>query len=361
MHKRIVLGIVVIILLAAAWSAWRWLGGEAQPQSAWPLERALDRLDALAGQFPSPQDETLEWPGAHGAKWEQFAEAWLFAGRVRDEHGQSFGFQLAFERIALRAGTPERVSAWATQHVFRARFLVEPAGERPRSGERISRAALGLAGAGNSPATAWLEDWRFTRDEGYDAFHLQAGEAGTVMTLRLHAPDSTPIAIEGPRYRGYWWPGLAVEGTLELDGRSIKVAGEGLLDRLWGRGLPLGRGQLALARLWFDLGEGVAIRCERLHRRGGGGTPLLECVGRPDGPADGVRLDPAEHGWQTLAGARIPLGWQLRLPAEAGVMEFSPLSMAPRTALDGSWRGVLMVADEVAPWGLAELSNYAAP
>jgi predicted secreted hydrolase len=361
MQKRSMLAITTLLVLGVAILAVRWLAEGVEPLPRPPLERALEGLDALAAQFPAPGGETLSWPRDHGAKPEQFAESWLFAGMVHDEGGVAYGFQLAFDRVAVEAPPSERESSWAARDIYRARFAIEPATGRPRFAQRVSRAALGLAGADEAPARAWLEDWEFTLDEQAGGFLLRAGDAGAGMVLRLTLPGTAPKAVDTEIYRGYWWPGLRAEGTLDIDGQSRAVSGRAMLDRLWGRGLPVGRGQLALVRLWFDLGDGAALRCEQLRRRAGGGTPQTECLGHAVPEVEGIRLEPEQKDWRTLAGVRYPLGWTLALGAKAQPRQFLPLSAGQPESTEGSWSGILIDAGDDAPWAMVELSNFTGP
>ena len=361
MQKRTLLAITTLVILGGVGLAVRWLGVGIDPVPRPPLERTLEGLDALARQFPPPADEVLAWPRDHGTKPAQFAESWLFAGVLHDDGGIAYGFQLAFYRIAVQAQPLERESGWGARDIYRARFAIEPSAARVRSGERVSRAALGLAGAEEAPAKVWLEDWDFTLDEQSGGFVLRAGDAGAGMVLRLTMPDTAPTGIETGIYRGYWWPGLRAEGTLELDGQRQTVSGRAMLDRLWGRGLPVGGGQLALARLWFDLGDGAALRCEQLRRRAGGGTPQTECLAHAGPDVDAIRLEPEEQGWLTQGGVRYPLGWTLSHGAEARTQQFVPLSAGHPASLGGGWSGILVEAGDDTRWALLELSNFAAP
>jgi predicted secreted hydrolase len=361
MQKRSLLAITTLVILGAVILTVRWLGDGVDPLPGPPLERTLEGLDALARQFPPPGEERLAWPRDHGAKPGQFAESWLFAGVVHDEDGGAYGFQLAFDRVAVQAQPSERESGWAARDIYRARFAIEPASGGARFAERASRAALGLAGADEAPARAWVEDWEFTLDEQAGGFLLRASDAGARMVLRLTSPGTAPTAVATEIYRGYWWPGLRAEGTLDIDGQSRAVSGRAMLDRLWGRGLPVGRGQLALVRLWFDLGNGGALRCEQLRRRAGGGTPQTECLGHAVPDVEGVRHEPEEKRWRTLAGVRYPLGWTLGLGAEPQPRQFVPLAPGRPASTDGSWSGILVEAGDDARWALLELSNFAAP
>lgn len=361
MHIRNLLVVTALVLVGvAALSAW-WLDRRVDSEPAVPLDRALEGIDALAGHFPLPGAEALDWPRDHGAKPGQFAESWLFAGLVRDETGRSYGFQLAFERVALQKEAAARESAWGTRDLIRARFALEPSGARAHSEERVSRAALGLAGAEAAPAQAWLEDWSFTLDEAGGAFLLGAGGPGAAFALRLVMPSVPAVGIDSELYRGYWWPGLQVAGTLDVDGRPSAVDGQGMIERLWGRALPAGRGQLGLARLWLDVGDGRVVRCEQLRRRAGGGTPLMECLGHPARPGEDVELGPKEQGWETVAGIRYPLRWTLRLPETVDPLKLAPLSRGHTLSLDGAWRGIIVGDGDMERWGLLELSNFAAP
>lgn len=359
MHKRSLLVAVALALLGIVALAQRWSGGVPGRSEEALLAGALDGIDALARQFPVPGEGPLQWPRDHGAKSGELAESWLFAGHLRDGEGESYGFQLAFYRVAVQAQAPDRASAWATRDVYRARLSIEPAGKQAHAMLRASRAALGLAGAEVAPATAWLEDWSFAVDEAAGAFVLHAGTgAGSqALALQLDMPATVPTAIDAEVYRGYWWPGLRAAGTLVIDGRSYVVAGDAMLDRLWGRGLPIGRGQLALARLWFDLGDGTFIRCTQLRRRAGGGTPVTECLGRSASEADAVTLDIGEGGWHVVDGVRLPLDWTLHMPLDGIPSQFAPLAAPGAVSADGTWSGVL--TGDGGRWGMLELSNFA--
>lgn len=323
------------------------------------LQSALAGIDRLAAEFPAPGDAPLAFPADHATKPGQFVESWLFAGLVRDDTGEAWGFQLAFERVAVQEEAVSRESEWAVRDVWRARIAVERAGTSAAAGERISRAALGLAGASDAPAAAWVEDWRFELQEPGDRFRLQGAAGGATVDLYVRLPATTPVAFGREPYRGYWWPGLEVAGTLVLDGRESAVTGRAMLDRVWGRGLPVGRGQLALAGLWLEFADGAAYRCEQLRRRAGGGTPLTECS--TVAPADPLMVAPRDDGWRVLDGVRYPLQWHVQRGAEVGTLGLRPLSASGAVWLDGTWVGIVVAADDREGWGLLRLSNFAPP
>jgi predicted secreted hydrolase len=360
MSNRIRWSIAALLCLLVAVLGVRWWGDDGEDFAPMAGEAALAALERLADSFPAPGEDELAWPRDHGTRAEQFVESWLFAGLLEAQDGQRYGFQLAISRLAVQAGVTERDSAWATRDVYRGRLSVEPAGRAAKLVERISRDGLGLAGAGHSPARAWIEDWSFDFEEGSDGFVLRAADAEVGLELRLTGPGTMPQAFDGPLYRGYWWPGLRAEGVLQIDGRRVLVSGRAMLDRLWGRALPAGRGQLALARFWLEDGEGGAIRCEHLQRKAGGGTPLLDCLGYPEAPRD-LLLQPVDDGLTMVAGARFPLWWEARWSAHARPLRVTPLSSRHPVTFDAAWVGVVATAGRQQAWGVLELSNFAAP
>lgn len=347
--------LVTVTVLGARW----WLENGARSPQVFDL-LALEGLERVAESYPAPDDAPFSWPRDHGVHADQFVESWLFAGMLEAQDGGRYGFQLGFYRLAMQPGSPERDSAWAVRDVYRARLSVEPDGEPARFAERLGRTALGLAGATRSPAKAWLEDWSFTAEEDGAGFVLRAADAGFGLELRVTLPEAMPVQIDNPLHRGYWWPGLAAEGWLQIDGLRQGVSGGAMLDRLWGRALPIGRGQLALTRLWLEDGGGMAIRCEHLQRRGGGGTPLVRCVGHPRVLRD-YALRPADDGWQTVAGTRYPLRWEARWSSYEQSFLVAPLSPRRPAAFDARWVGVVAVAAREQAWGVLELSNFDAP
>jgi predicted secreted hydrolase len=344
-----------------------WLTGGRPSSSTEAVTFGLNDLRDSAGAFPEPGDDPPEWPRDHGAKQDQFAEYWLFAGVLADNDGRRYGFQLAVFRLALRADEPLRNSNWAARDVYRAHLVVTAAGEASYASERYSRAALGLSGAEHEPIRIWLENWQVKYDEKAMMFQLDAADAGYGLDLRLVLPAGQPVVVDGTGYRGYWWPGLAAEGQLTLSGRSISVSGKALLDRLWGRVLPVGSGQLALARLWLVLDDGRALRCRQLRRRAGGGTPLGECLlRRPDGSSELLErnrasLVPAEKGWRSLNGVRYPLAWHLQLADKRTELHVEPLAEEHEPFALPLWSGTVLVSGGSSGWGVLELTNYAAP
>lgn len=344
-----------------------WLTGGRPPPSMEAVGFGLNDLRDSAGAFPEPGHDPLEWPRDHGAKQDQFAEYWLFAGLLADSGGRQYGFQLAVFRLALQAEEPIRDSNWAARDVYRAHLVVTAAGGVSYASERYSRAALGLSGAEHEPMRIWLEDWQVRYDEKARMFQLDAAGANYGLDLRLVLPADRPVVIDGTGYRGYWWPGLTAGGQLTLSGRSISVSGKALLDRLWGRALPVGSGQLALARLWLVLDDGRALRCRQLRRRAGGGTPLGECLlRRLDGSSERFErnrasLMPAEEGWRSLDGVRYPLVWHLQLAENRAELRLEPLAEEHEPFALSLWSGTVLVRRGSPGWGVLELSNYAVP
>jgi predicted secreted hydrolase len=362
MIKRGLLAFPALLVMCLA--LWSWLGVDrgSPPPSRLATDGLLTQVEGLARQFPAPSAESPGWPAGLASRPEHFTESWLVAGLLRDAAGQRYGFQLAFDRVAMAPEPAARESSWATRDVFRAMFSVEPEGREAVSFERVSRGALQLAGAdAGGTARAWVEDWELVADESGQGFRILASAGGAGLSLHLALPVAPPAELSHELFAGYWQLPLAAEGQIEVAGEAVEVTGTALVERLWGRAQPAGRGQLAMARIWVHRASGEILRCEQLQRRGGGGTPLLDCFSYPAGRVEEPQLEIDPRGWQQVGVSRVPLRWMLGSPGGPGSLSLEPIAAQQALLLDGTWRGILRVEGHQADWGLLVLSNFAAP
>ena len=95
----------------------------------------------------------FSFPQDHGPHPQFRQEWWYFTGNLDAADGERLGFELTFFRFALAPEAGARraaagASAWRTAQIYMAHFAVtDVARGRFRSAQKLSRGALGLAGA----------------------------------------------------------------------------------------------------------------------------------------------------------------------------------------------------------------------
>jgi predicted secreted hydrolase len=321
-------------------------------------------------------------------------EWWYVTGNLDDAAGERFGFELTFFRVALApptavttptAGSPAApfaalASAWRTREIYVAHFAVtDVARQRFRSAQKLSRAALGLAGAEGAPLHVWLDDWALKATGDGARWQLHAAQPGYSIDLVLE-PQSAPMLngtaglsrkSERPADATYYYsiPRMSVRGRLLREGQSVEVSGRAWLDREWGSG---GLGPSEVGWDWFglQLADGSALMFYALRDRDGrrnahsAGTWMA-----PDGSVRaltdtdvGIAVD---GEWRDGSGDRYPSGWRIRVPALTLDLSVRPvladqeLQTTPRY-----WEGAVDVSGERAGTSLAgrgyvELVGYA--
>ena len=110
---------------------------------------------AAAGFAQAQELRPFVFPRDHGPHDEFRQEWWYCTGNLDAAGGERFGFELTFFRFALQpadaatgAAAGAARSAWRSREIYMAHFAVtDVAGRRFRFAQKLSRAALGLAGA----------------------------------------------------------------------------------------------------------------------------------------------------------------------------------------------------------------------
>jgi predicted secreted hydrolase len=216
-------------------------------------------------------------------------------------------------------GQPSR---WRTNQLYAAHFaLTDVARARFRFAQKVSRGALGLAGAEPDGLHVWLDDWSLT--EG--ALHARGGGYELTLDLRplmqpvLNGERGLSRKADEPAAASFYYsmPRIAVTGRLVRDAVPITVDGLAWLDREWGSG-ALGKQQQGWDWFALQLNDGSTLMFYSLRRSSGDRDP--HSAGTwvdPDGATHAlnsaaVRIDVGAH-WSNAQGASYPAQWRLRV------------------------------------------------
>jgi predicted secreted hydrolase len=345
--------------------------------------------------------EPLQFPRDRGPHPDFRQEWWYLTGNLDSADGERFGFELTIFRFALAAGASEptamgsrpraQSSPWRTRQIYLGHFAVtDVARHRFRFAAKLSRGALGLAGARADPFRVWVGNWQIGQAAARDqaatesmaadpAWRLQAGEQGYVLSLT--ARPLMPPVLNGehglsrksgePGNASYYYsiPRVSVQGTIVRDGRPLQVHGLAWLDREWGSG-SLGPRETGWDWFGLQLGDGSCLMFYSLRDRGGAEDPYsagtwVDSEGRvrPLSRRD-VRIEVLRY-WTDSGGARYPSRWRLVMPAVGLEVTIHPvvadqeLVTSPRY-----WEGAVDVSGTragrpVSGRGYVELVGYA--
>lgn len=344
--------------------------------------------DVTSGFALALEPRNFEFPADHGPHPQFRHEWWYVTGNLDSKRGERFGFELTFFRIALaplgdvgsggasggegRApGTSGPLSAWRTRQVYVAHFAItDVARGEFRFAQKLSRDALGLAGAQAQPLHVWLDDWVLGVPAGDSGAHVGVGAVagpapagqptpavgpdppaaapgwmlraqGEGYELRLEAQPLMQPVLNGEhglsRKSGekgaasyyYSIPRVAVRGKLLRAGVSSDVQGLAWLDREWGSG-SLGASEQGWDWFALQLQDGSAFMFYALRNRDGtrdshsAGT-WVDPAGRAQALSTAeVMIDVSDH-WVSPRGGRYPSRWRVRVPAVGLDVEVRPV------------------------------------
>jgi predicted secreted hydrolase len=357
-----------------------------------PAAPAAPLPERLTGAPSAEFAQALEvrpfvFPRDHGPHPGFRQEWWYVTGNLDAASGERFGFELTFFRFALApplaSAQPPDASAWRTRTLYMAHFAVTDAARgRFRFAQKLSREALGLAGAQPAPLRVWIDDWSLAdAASGTGGWTLRAAQPGYQIELTLE-PRGPPVLngeaglsrkSDEPSAASYYYsiPRLEVRGRLLRDGRPLAVRGAAWLDREWGSG-ALGARQAGWDWFALQLDDGSALMFYALRDRDGRRDPhsagtwvAADAVpeAHPLASAD-VAIEVTGE-WRNARGERYPAGWRLRVSRLALDVSIHPvladqeLATTPRY-----WEGAVDVSGQragrsVHGRGYVELVGYA--
>jgi predicted secreted hydrolase len=369
-----------MVLLVGAFVSLAWAAGPL------PDVAALGG-DARGGFAQVLEPRVFEFPRDHGAHPEYRQEWWYVTGNLDSATGERFGFELTFFRFALapdgaKPSSAAVESSWRTRQIYMAHFAVtDVARQRFRFAQKLSRDALGLAGAQNPPLHVWIDDWSLgTVDPGATHWHLRAAESGYELTLDAQALQQPVLngkqglsqKSSDPGSASYYYsiPRVSVRGRLVRDGKAAEVQGLAWVDREWGSG-SLGANEQGWDWFALQLRDGSSMMFYALRSHDGRRDP--HSAGTWIGAAgesrpltsDQVQIDVLDY-WKNPRGDRYPAHWRVRVPTAGIDVEVRPvLSDQELTASARYWEGAVDVTgagagQKTVGRGYVELVGYAA-
>jgi predicted secreted hydrolase len=301
--------------------------------------------EADDGFARATQPREFAFPADHGSHREFRTEWWYFTGNLATTEGRHFGFELTFFRYALAPATSQRLegaSAWRADQVWMAHLAItDTAAKRFFARERLTRGALGLAGAETEPLKIWVEDWAATGEGRDDDLRVRLAASDDVIGLSLSLTSTVPHVAQGDRgldVKGagtgnashyYSVPRLDANGEVAVAGETFAVAGVAWLDREWSTS-SLDPGIAGWDWFALQLSDGSNLMFYRLRTDGGGASPysggtLVSADGaRTRLAAADVELTILDRWTSRATSVSYPVSWRLSVPAYGVDLEIEP-------------------------------------
>ena len=356
--RRVILAAATLVTLAACSD-----GTSSQrytPQQSTGLRLLGAEADDGFARATEPRE--FVFPADHGSHPEFRTEWWYFTGNLATAEGRHFGFELTFFRYAVGPAAAQRegTSAWRADQVWMAHFAItDTQGKRFIARERLTREALGLAGAAAEPLHVWVEDWSLTGEGRGDDLRVQLAARDDVTALSLGLASTVPRVAQGDSgldvkgagtgNASYYYsvPRLAAEGEVTIGGESFEVTGTAWLDREWSTS-SLEPGTVGWDWFALHLSDGSNLMFYRLRTESGGvspfsgGTLVAADGGRRRLEAQDVRLMAVDEWTSAATGVRYPIAWRLEVPGSAIELAIRPYVNDQELALSVRyWEGAV--------------------
>ena len=347
-----------------------------------------------AGFDRADRPRVFSFPADHGAHPTFRTEWWYFTGHLAGVNGERFGFQFTVFRQALGApaGAPATAaagrSAWRADNAWLAHLAVTDInGQQHWSATRLSRGALGLAGATASPLAVWVQDWQLAQQlpksldqrVGVTPWLLRArDDSGMALDLTL-TPAIAPVlhgegglSRKGAQAASYYYsmPRWQVRGSIATPShrQPLPITGTAWLDREWSTS-ALAPQQIGWDWFALRLRDGRALMLFQLRRSDGRRDSYdAGSLIAPDGAVQHLTsadfsLTP-EGTWRDEQQVRWPTRWTLRLRPIVAMPR--PLQITISAEVDDQlmrvglryWEGAVRVSGDAEGEGYLEMTGY---
>lgn len=317
--------------------------------------------EATGFALPSP-DRVLEFPADHGAHPAFRIEWWYLTANMTGPDGTPYGLQWTLFRSAL---APRDGQGWGAPQLWMGHAAVTTPTAHHVT-ERLARGGIGQAGVTATPFAAWIDDWAL---QGPDFDHLRLTASGPDFAYDVDLQAKGPLILhgrngysvksaQGQASHYYSQPAFALSGLLDLPEGRVRVTGTAWLDREWSS-QPLAQDQTGWD--WFSLSFDSGDRLMGFVLRGEANYSSATWIGA-DGAvtafADGA-FQARPLDWHEVAGRRVPVVWQVRLP-DRGV-DVTVRALNREAWMETSvpyWEGPVTLEGSHAGTGYLEMTGY---
>lgn len=325
--------------------------------------------ESAAGYAEVVPGKAIEFPEDLAPHPAYRIEWWYVTANLTDAAGTPYGVQWTLFRQALAPGGERE--GWANPQVWMGHAAVTSQGTH-RYAETLARGGIGQAGATARPFKAWIDDWTFESVEGANVLastSLTAGGADFSYTLALktaHAPvlqgdqGFSRKSEQGQASYYYSQPFFAVDGTLTLDGRTVRVTGQAWMDREWSS-QPLASDQKGWD--WFSLHLPAGDKLMLFQLRGDAGETFKSGTWiAADGGAtalSGGDIELVPGAMRRVAGRNLPVTWTVAVRSRGLKIETAPLNTQSwMGTIFPYWEGPISFRGSHAGVGYLEMTGY---
>jgi predicted secreted hydrolase len=359
-----------------------------------PLHAEPSGAASASSDIPPPEPwqravGAWEWsfPRDHGAHPPFKSEWWYFTGNLHDAKGRRFGYQLTLFRQGVQFKPVQTSSQWSVRDFYFGHFTISDlAAGQFHVEERVSRGALGEAGAVPGRMDMKLGSWTIQQQDDREDYKLSAHSGD--LDLNLEETPAKPLVLEGvsglsqkDQASGqasyyYSYPRLTTAGQLRVGTATYDVRGESWFDHEFSTS-SLGSHEQGWDWFCIQLDNHEEIMLYVLRMTSGAISPNSEGTWVH---ANGIaqRIPPGTFTvektatWHSSAsGATYPAGWHVVVPAHQADLTVTPaladqeLRLTKMGALD-YWEGACdthgaLAGKPVTGVGYTELTGYAAP
>jgi len=324
---------------------------------------------------------TFHFPADHGPHPQFKLEWWYITGNLTSQQQQHFGFQITFFRFALSPQQTQRDSHWANNQMYMAHFAItDVAQAKFHHFQRMSRAALDLAGAQTTPFKVWVYDWTL-QSETQDFFPLSLTAQDNDINIKLNFQSEKPLILQGthglsqksraPGNASYYYSftRLLTTGQIHMGNNIYQVTGLSWMDREWSTS-TLAKNQIGWDWFALQLSNQQEIMFYQIRQKNGQADPMSRGTHvHPDGQT--TPLLPSEVNikilkyWTSDTGITYPNAWQISIPKYAINLSIIPYIANQEINLSMRyWEGAVKIngsmgQEQVSGHGYVELSGYA--